>query len=83
MLAENVKKVQETLRRESAAFGHVPPRLIAVTKYVSGEETLPLQALGVTDIGENRVQVLRDKLPVVSGKFSLHLFGRLQNNKVK
>lgn len=83
MLAENVKKVQETLRRESAAFGHVPPRLIAVTKYVSGEETLPLQALGVTDIGENRVQVLREKLPVVSGKFSLHLIGRLQNNKVK
>lgn len=83
MLAENVKKVQETLRRESAAFGHAPPRLIAVTKYVSGEETLPLQALGVTDIGENRVQVLREKLPVVSGKFSLHLIGRLQNNKVK
>lgn len=83
MLAENVKKVQEALRRESAAFGHAPPRLIAVTKYVSGEETLPLQALGVTDIGENRVQVLREKLPVVSGKFSLHLIGRLQNNKVK
>ena len=83
MLAENVKKVQETLRRESAAFGHAPPRLIAVTKYVSGEETLPLQALGVTDIGENRVQVLREKLPVVSGNFSLHLIGRLQNNKVK
>ncbi len=81
-LAENVARVRSVLERESQAFGR-PPRLIAVTKYVTGRQVLPLQALGVTDIGENRVQVLREKLPEVSGKFSIHLIGRLQTNKVK
>ena len=81
-LKENVRHVMEVLERESAPFGRVP-KLIAVTKYVPAESILPLRDLGVTDIGENRVQVLREKLPLISGKFSVHLIGRLQTNKVK
>ncbi len=81
-LAENVYRVRQVLERESQAFGR-PPRLIAVTKYVSASQALLLREAGVTDIGENRVQVLREKLPLISGKFSVHLIGRLQTNKVK
>ena len=81
-LAENVAGIRRVLERESQHFGR-PPRLIAVTKYVSGSQALRLLPLGVTDIGENRVQVLREKLPEISGKFSVHLIGRLQTNKVK
>lgn len=81
-LKENVRHVQEVLKRESEPFGRVP-KLIAVTKYVSAQDALRLQELGITDIGENRVQVLREKLPLISGKFSIHLIGRLQTNKVK
>ena len=82
MLKENVQNVMETLQRESCAFGRVP-RLIAVTKFATPEMILPLYDLGVTDIGENRVQVLREKLPHLEGKFQIHLIGRLQSNKVK
>ena len=81
-LEENVRHVKEVLERESLRFGR-PPKLIAVTKYVPAETILKLKDLGITDIGENRVQVLREKLPVISGKFSVHLIGRLQTNKVK
>ncbi len=81
-LAENVRHVQAVLERESQHFGR-PPKLIAVTKYVSAESILPLREMGITDIGENRVQVLREKLPLIGGKFSVHLIGRLQTNKVK
>ena len=81
-LARRVKSVRDTLARESEPWGRAP-KLIAVTKYSTPEEILPLAKLGVTDIGENRVQALRDKLPYLEEKFSIHLIGRLQTNKVK
>lgn len=82
MLAERVREIRETLARESAPFGKAP-ELIAVTKFVPVEQILPLHELGVTQIGENRVQSLREKIPFLEEKFSLHLIGRLQTNKVK
>lgn len=81
-LSERVARVRAILERESAPWGRVP-KLIAVTKYATAEQILPLAELGVTDIGENRVQSLREKLPLLDGKFSFHLIGRLQTNKVK
>ena len=81
-LEERLSKVFETLKKESAPWGKMP-QLIAVTKYSTPEEILPLASLGVTDIGENRVQAIREKLPALEGKFSMHMIGRLQSNKVK
>ena len=81
-LEERVREVRSVLARESAPWGRAP-KLIAVTKYSTAEEILPLAKLGITDIGENRVQAIRDKLPHLQGKFSIHLIGRLQSNKVK
>ena len=81
-LEERVNRVRSALERESAPWGRAP-KLIAVTKYSAPEEILPLAKLGVADIGENRVQSIRDKLPYLEGKFSIHLIGRLQSNKVK
>ncbi|MBR6185808.1 MAG: YggS family pyridoxal phosphate-dependent enzyme [Clostridia bacterium] len=82
MLQDRVAQVREVLRRESEAWGR-PPKLIAVTKYSTPEEIMPLLDAGVSDIGENRVQAIREKLPYLEGRFSIHLIGRLQSNKVK
>ena len=82
MLKENVEAVQRLLEKESEGWGRVP-RLIAVTKFATPDMILPLYELGVRDIGENKVQVLREKLPSLEGKFQIHLIGRLQSNKVK
>jgi len=69
---------------EEAAEGRYPaPRLMAVTKTHSPEEILPLREMGITEIGENRVQELRSKLPELGGAFRIHLIGRLQRNKVR
>lgn len=81
-LEERVSRVRRTLEQESAPWGRCP-RLIAVTKYSAPQEILPLRDMGVEDIGENRVQSIREKLPYLEGKFSIHLIGQLQTNKVK
>ena len=76
----------EDVRRVLAAASegrYPPPRLIAVTKTHPAERILPLLEAGVTDIGENRVQEIVEKLPAIKEKFQIHLIGRLQSNKVK
>ena len=81
-LARRVARIRQELAE--AADGRYPvPRLVAVTKTHSAEEILPLQELGVTEIGENRVQELLQKLPELRGRFQIHLIGRLQRNKVR
>ena len=81
-LAARLAVIRENLAK--ASEGRYPvPKLIAVTKTHPAEDILPLRNLGVTDIGENRVQELEEKLPALERNFRIHLIGRLQSNKVK
>jgi hypothetical protein len=57
--------------------------LIAVTKVFPASYVEEAIAVGVTDIGENRVQEAREKKPEVAGKARWHLIGHLQTNKAK
>ena len=81
-LAARLAVIRENLAK--ASEGRYPvPKLIAVTKTHPAEDILPLKKLGVTDIGENRVRELEEKLPALERNFHIHLIGRLQSNKVK
>ena len=83
---EEIRKSVERIRLElaEASEGRYPtPRLMAVTKTRAPEEILPLREMGITEIGENRVQELKSKLPEIGGAFRIHLIGRLQRNKVR
>ena len=81
-LLERIDRIRREL--DEASEGRYPiPKLIAVTKTHPPEMILPLKAAGITDIGENRVQELRQKLPQLAGDFRIHLIGRLQRNKVR
>jgi len=59
--------------------------LVAVVKTVGPEMVRALQALGVTDIGENRVQDACRKQETLGGTLELrwHMIGHLQTNKVR
>ena len=82
MLRERIGAIRREL--DEASEGRYPaPRLIAVTKTHPPEMILPILEAGITDIGENRVQELRQKLPELAGRFRIHLIGRLQRNKVR
>ena len=81
-ILENVERIRRELAE--AAGGRYPvPRLMAVTKTRPPEEILLLKDAGITEIGENRVQELKSKLPALGGGFRIHLIGRLQRNKVR
>lgn len=82
LLSRRVEAVRQGLA--AASEGRYPvPRLIAVTKTHAAEDILPIHELGVTEIGENRVQEIVAKRDALEEKFRIHLIGRLQTNKVK
>lgn len=68
---------------EAAKGLYAPPKIIAVTKTHPAEDIHLLTALGVAEIGENRVQEILEKWPDLQEKFKIHCIGRLQTNKVK
>jgi PLP dependent protein len=58
-------------------------KLIAVTKTHPAETIQALVDLGIRDIGENRVQEIGAKAPLITGDVTWHMVGHLQRNKVK
>lgn len=58
-------------------------KLIAVTKTIDIDRIKEAIELGVTDIGENKVQELELKIPVLGNSINYHMIGYLQTNKVK
>lgn len=81
-LSQRVETVRANLA--SASGGKYPvPKLIAVTKTHPVEAILPLQKLGIVDVGENRTQEIVEKRDFLKENFQIHLIGRLQSNKVK
>lgn len=58
-------------------------KLVAVSKTHGPEAILRLYREGQRDFGENRVQELLEKQPVLPADIRWHLIGHLQTNKVK
>lgn len=58
-------------------------KLVAVTKTVDTDKINEVIELGITDIGENKVQEITDKFESVKKGVRWHLIGHLQSNKVK
>ena len=81
-IRQNVKAVQERLRRASEKWGRVPD-LIAVSKTVEPARVNLLCGTGITQLGENRVQEILEKFPFLDASFAIHQIGQLQTNKVK
>ena len=83
-LENRLNDVMARIRTAAEECGRNPEdiKLIAVTKTYPTDAMNEAIRLGVTDIGENKPQEVRDKfddvLPV-----NWHLIGHLQTNKVK
>ena len=85
-LETQVKAVQASMQQAATLAGRDPAEvtLLAATKYASVEQINALPALGVYDIGENRVQALLEKWDALDKEhLRVHFIGSLQKNKVK
>lgn len=82
-LAENFKRLEENIQKYAA--GKKRPLVVAATKTVDAQViNYAAENLGLTDIGENRVQELLSKYDALDkDRLRIHFIGHLQKNKVK
>src|SRR6185312_8829753 len=99
-LAEKLEQVRERIAAAAAKAKREPGEvtLVAVTKTAAPEQVREILQLGVTDLGESRVQVLTQRAAQLSEflarrathgeggfpeKVRWHMIGHVQRNKVK
>lgn len=84
MIEERLKEVRQLIAESATSSGRAAEdiTLIAVTKTHSPDVINRAIELGVTDIGENKVQEILEKYDSVK-PVRWHLIGHLQTNKVK
>lgn len=83
-IQENIKAIEASIAAAAARSDRARPPvlLVAVTKTRTPEAIDRAIAAGITDIGENKVQEIRDKYGRVA-PVRWHMIGHLQTNKVK
>lgn len=85
-IERRLKAVNERIETAALACGRDPKtvRLVAVSKTVPAHSILAAIRAGVTDLGENYVQEVLEKIETLRGeKVSWHFIGHLQSNKAK
>jgi pyridoxal phosphate enzyme (YggS family) len=97
-ISERIKRVKDTIHSTCARAGRDPDevKLIVVTKSATIEAVKEVLDLGVTDLGENRVQQLKKVSTQVAelmespgssstaaSSIHWHMIGHLQRNKVR
>src|SRR5436190_23048308 len=100
-LSERLDEVRGRIAEAAAKAGREPKdvTLIAVTKTAAPEQIREIVQLGVSDLGESRVQQISQRIPqlteflnrqrthgdasAVPAKVRWHMIGHLQRNKVK
>jgi len=97
-ISEKLKRINDTISAACARAGREPEevRLVVVTKSATIEAIKEVLQLGVTDLGENRVQQLKKVTaqveeflqgpagnPALLKNIRWHMIGHLQRNKVR
>ena len=84
-IRDNLQEVEARIAAACARAGRARAsvKLVAVTKTFPAADVDRALSVGVTDVGENKVQEARDKKPSVAAAARWHLIGHLQSNKVK
>lgn len=84
-IEQNIKEVNEKIKIAAQNSGRrlEDITLVAVTKTHNTDTINEAIRCGVTDIGENKVQEIMEKIDDVNCNVKWHLIGHLQTNKVK
>ena len=84
-IKNNILQIRERIAAAALRAGRSPEdiTLIAVSKTHPAEAVDAAAACGILDFGENKVQELVSKQPLVKAPVRWHLIGHLQTNKVR
>jgi pyridoxal phosphate enzyme (YggS family) len=84
VIAERLEAVRARIRRAAESSGRDAGSitLVGVTKGIDVERAREGIALGISDLGENRVQELLEKQAAIDADVRWHMIGTLQRNKV-
>lgn len=84
-LKDNLKEIHQKISAAAKRCGRDENEitLICVSKTIDADTINEAFNLGERVFGENRVQELTEKYPLVNGDAHWHLIGHLQTNKVK
>ena len=84
-IRDNLSRIQDRIAAAAARAGRNPTSigLVAVSKTKPVSLIVEAIDVGITDIGENRVQEAQSKHPQIASLVKWHLVGHLQRNKVK
>lgn len=85
MIKNNLKEVSERIGAacERAGRSREDVTLVAVSKTKPVSMLMEAYAAGVRDFGENRVQEILEKAPLLPDDIRWHMIGHLQTNKVR
>lgn len=85
MIAENIKNVEDRITEACRRSGRdrKDVELIAVSKTKPVSMLQEAYDAGARLFGENKVQELQEKMPVLPGDIRWHMIGHLQTNKIK
>lgn len=85
MVKEQLRDVRARVREACLRAGRDPGEvtLIAVSKTKPASMIQEAYEEGIRDFGENKVQEILEKQPVLPGDIRWHMIGHLQRNKVK
>jgi PLP dependent protein len=82
-LAARLAEVRQRIAAAAARGAGQPVTVVAVTKTHPVEAVRAAHALGIRDVGENRVQEAMPKIDGAGVPVNWHLIGHLQRNKAK
>jgi len=85
IIERNFRKIVEDIYNVGEKIGKNPANItiVTVTKTIDANTINTLCKIGITDVGENRIQEAVEKYKVVKAKYKWHFIGHLQTNKVK
>ncbi len=85
MIQENLKKVEEEIRRacERAGRSEQDVTLVCVSKTKPAEMIQEAYDLGKREFGENKAQEMKEKEEILPKDIHWHFIGHLQTNKIK
>ena len=84
-LGDRYRQVLDRIAQAAARAGRSPAdvTLVAISKTFPADVVALAVSAGITDLGENRAQELKEKATAVPGDVRWHFVGHLQTNKVR